>query len=194
MFSKIVWTIIIVAMVLGGLYMKFIYPGSQLQLEKSFRFVEAMPIEHYFNGPEKSCGIWYERLGQDEYEGRKNDKVKKCFTRAFAKCEPRNMLQVSDRGATSESRIVYSYIKIMRPNDQSECIIQHYFDEQNLSITEGETPLYFINTCTVLADNFFKSCEPLYIKDQRQFNKETALSASLESKINDNQQTNGNIE
>ncbi|MBT5337965.1 hypothetical protein HN643_05805 [Candidatus Falkowbacteria bacterium] len=194
MFSKIVWSIIIVAIVLGGLYMKFLYPGSQLQLEKSFRFVEAMPVEHFYNAPEKSCGIWYERLGPDEYKGSGNDQIKKCFTEAFEKCEQKSILEISDRGATSESSITYSYIKILRQNDQSECIIQHYFDEQKLAITEGERPLYFINTCTVLADDFFESCEPLYIKDQRKSNDNVIQNAIIENAINDNQQIDGIIE
>ncbi len=187
MSKKISWLILIILVIASGLYLKFLYPGSQLQLKKSFRFVEAMPIEHYYNASEKTCGIYYEKQGGNSNFGKDNEKVLACFKKAFADCTGRNILLVSDQGEAQAGKIVYSLIKILRRNDQNKCIIQHFYEEQDLAITENEIPISFINTCTVLSKDLFSSCEPLFIKERKIINQQIKLDLLIQDQLYDEQ-------
>ena len=150
-----------------GIYARFFYADSQMQLKSSFKYVQTMPVEYFYSAIEKSCGIWYESNTIDQIKsGRSNEKVKNCFRKSFANCESKNILLIKDSSGTSENQVIYSFIKILRPNDQNECIIQNFYEEHNL-VNSSNVPLAFINTCTILKDSFLDSCEPLFIKEGR---------------------------
>lgn len=167
MMKKITWLAVIVGVALVAIYIKFGYNGSQFQLRNSFRYVEAFPVEHFQNATEKSCGIWYESGSGDALTvGKENLTVKECFKEAFADCSVKNVLLVKDQSESAAKNITYSLIRILRKNDLNECLIQNYFEEVNLADPEA-APLSYINTCTVLADEMDRSCEPLFIKDAR---------------------------
>lgn len=129
-----------------------------------------MPVEHFYNSMEKSCGVWYERdLNDGEIiVGRKNEKVSKCFEKAFADCTVKKVFLVSDASEMEQKLFSYSLIRILKRNDQNECLIQNYHEEQKVSLGEEMIPLNYINTCTVLKDGLWNSCEPLYVKDWRE--------------------------
>jgi len=166
MTKKIIWLIVFILIISTAVYFKLSYPLSQMQLNKSFKSVLALPIEHYYNATENSCGIWYEsKQGEQIESGRSNEKVMDCFMQAFEKCEAMNVLLVKDNSQSQENMIIYSLIRIMRPNDRNECIMQNYFQEQ--SMDNEIKPLSFINTCTELSEEIFDSCEPKYITDER---------------------------
>ena len=80
---------------------------------------------------------------------------------------PKNILLVSDESATDQKRIIYSYIKMIRGNDQGECIIQNFYEEHSLVEKFVDMPLTYVNTCTVLSDSIYNSCEPLFIQQDR---------------------------
>ena len=156
-------------LILLGLYLKFYYPGSQFQLKQLFKFVEAMPAEHFYNSPEKSCGVWYERSarnGESAY-GNKNGKVESCFKKAFKNCVSKNVFLVKDASEPDEQILSYSLIRILKKNDQDECIIQNFHEEQRISPSQEAVPLSYVNTCTILKDDLWNSCEPLYVRDWR---------------------------
>ncbi|MEK7159210.1 MAG: hypothetical protein AAB766_01780 [Patescibacteria group bacterium] len=170
MYKKIIWALVILLILLISGYLKFVYPGSQAQLKKEFRFVNAMPIEHYYNAYEKSCGIVYERvIDGNVVQGKTNDSARECFQKSFERCESKNVFFVKDESELSDKKITYSLIKIIKKNDQNECLIQNYYEEQNLSLPEDVPPISFVNTCTVLkeGDKAAYSCEPLYIMEER---------------------------
>lgn len=169
--KKIIGIIVVLAVIAAGLYLRYYYPGSQFQLKNSLRRVVATPIEHFFNATEKSCGIWYERDVQSNglVAGKGNDKVKSCFNEAFKKCQVKNILQVKDMTMGESQSIIYSLIRILRGNDAGECIVQNYYEEYSMNgAVENQIPINYINTCTVLADKIYNSCEPLYVKQQRE--------------------------
>lgn len=166
--NSIMWCVVIAIVALSGVYFKFYYPNSQLQLKMTFKYVSALPIEYYYNATEKSCGIWYEgEHAAGVVTGRKNDAVKNCFRDAFKSCDSRRIFLVQDNSAADSRSIIYSMLRVIRKNDAGECIIQNYFEEQNLEVEEGAPPISYINTCTVLNKDFIFSCEPLYIKEIR---------------------------
>jgi len=169
MLKKIIWLVVAVIIILLAGYFKVYYPGSQLQLKRSFKYVSVIPVEHFYNATENSCGIWYEQNSGDIVNsGRTNDKAKECFKDAFDYCECKNILLVKDSGETSEKTVYYSLLRIIKQNDAQECIIQNYQEEHDLADSgQNVIPLNYINTCTVLADDFFGSCEPLYVKEMR---------------------------
>jgi len=170
MYKKIIWLIIILLILALAGYLKFLYPGSQLQLKKEFRYVNAMPVEHFYNAYEKSCGILYKRaIAGGEVKGKSYDDVLKCFQRSFERCESKNIFLVEDETELSDKKITYSLIKVIKKNDQNECIIQNFFEEQDLLLPEDVQPISFVNTCTVLKSGFDAafSCEPLYIMEER---------------------------
>ncbi|MBI5076841.1 hypothetical protein HZB94_00455 [Candidatus Falkowbacteria bacterium] len=170
MVKKIPWIVAGLLLVGAMLYLKLYYPDSQLQLKRLFKFVEAMPVEHFYNAPEKSCGIWHEREPKDGavVAGRSNVKVEKCFQKAFASCVVKNIFLVKDASETDKNLFSYSLIRILKRNDQNECIIQNYHEEQKVNLGEEMIPLNYINTCTVLKDGLWNSCEPLYVKSWRE--------------------------
>lgn len=167
--NKFAWGGVIIVVILLGVYFRFYYPNSQLQLNMTFKYVDALPIQYYYNATEKSCGIWYD--GERETEtvtGRANNNVKNCFRKAFKNCNSKNILLVKDNSTGVNRQIIFSMLRIIRKNDADECIIQNYFEEQNLDAVEEDVqPISYINTCTVLRDDFIFSCEPLYIKEMR---------------------------
>jgi hypothetical protein len=170
MYKKIIWLVIILLILALAGYLKFLYPGSQLQLKKEFRYVNAMPVEHFYNAYEKSCGILYKRaIAGGEVKGKSYDDVLKCFQRSFERCESKNIFLVEDETELSDKKITYSLIKVIKKNDQNECIIQNFFEEQDLLLPEDAQPISFVNTCTVLKSGFDAafSCEPLYIMEER---------------------------
>ena len=183
MLKKIIWLILVVLLIGFGVFMKKVYPGSQWQLENSLKHVSGTPIEHYFNTTEKNCGVWYESYEGETLvdSGKTNAAVKQCFQEAFDQCLFRNILIVNDRGLTDEKSIVYSLIRIVKANDQNECIIQNYFEEYNVEVASDEQiPLNFINTCTVLSDDFQSSCQPLYIDELKKMMKADKEEAKVE--------------
>jgi len=172
MYKKIIWLIILILIIGGAIYYKLSYPLSQSQLNSSFKHVLALPIGHFYNATEKTCGIWYEsKQGEQVEYGRSNKKVLNCFMKAFENCETKNILFVNDSSQSEDKKIIYSLIRIMRPNDQNDCIIQNYFQEQILDIDKNEQPISYINTCTELSENAIYSCEPKYIIDARKKRK-----------------------
>lgn len=184
MTKKITWLILIIVLIGLGIYLKSYYPGSQFQLKTSLKSVSATPIEHFFNATEKSCGIWYESYDQENLtnSGQKNDAVKNCFQSAFEKCEFRNILMVKDEGLTQKGTISYSLIRVVKANDQNECIIQTYFEEYDVNQSmEDQIPLNYINTCTVLDDNLIESCRPAYIDELRKSLEQASDTVTNES-------------
>jgi hypothetical protein len=165
--NKIIWILIIILLIGFGVVYKNYYPNSQLQLKMTLRHAIATPVEHFNNATEKSCGIWFERSDEMEImtSGRANEQVKKCFTEAFSSCFNRNILLVQDNGLTDDHDITYSLIRIIKSNDQNECIIQNYYEQYDVSAAPEAIPLNFVNTCTSLEGDFMSSCEPLYIKE-----------------------------
>lgn len=169
MYKKLILIVVVLAIVALVGYVKLCYQNSQWQLKRDFRFVSAMPIEHFYNAAEKSCGIWYERIAEGgTVEGRANQRVMKCFENAFNNCEPKNILLVKENDLAPKASLIYSLIRVIKQNDQNECIIQNYNEEHALDLGQEKQPLSFINTCTVLSDKYYNSCEPLYIKDTKQ--------------------------
>ncbi|OGF34283.1 hypothetical protein A2482_00625 [Candidatus Falkowbacteria bacterium RIFOXYC2_FULL_48_21] len=180
MMKKIIWLIIVVGVALVAIYIKFGYNGSQFQLRNSFRYVEAFPVEHFQNATEKSCGIWYESGSGDALTvGKENHAVKECFKEAFAGCSVKNVLLVKDQSESVEKKITYSLIRILRKNDLSECLIQNYYEEVNLASPDA-APLSYINTCTVLADEIDRSCEPFFVKEARQSKLDVGPTLNVE--------------
>jgi len=166
--NKFIWIILAVFLMAGGAYYKFYFPNSQVALKESLMHTVAAPIDHFMSAGESSCGIWYERLENGNLtNGRSNNSVKKCFQKAFKECNNKNILLVADESATEEKRIIYSYIKMIRGNDQNECIIQNFYEEHSLVAPLVDFPLTYVNTCTVLSDAIYDSCEPLFIKQDR---------------------------
>lgn len=166
--KNLIWLAAIVFVVFIVIYIKLYYPMSQMQLKSSFRHAIATPVEHYYNANELSCGIWYESDSSGKITvGRSNDRVKKCFEQAFKNCDRHNILLVRVNEADA-NQIVYSLIRIIKPNDQNQCIIQNYYEEDSLDVgQEDNQPLGYINTCTVLSGDYFNSCEPFYMADLR---------------------------
>ena len=180
MMKKIIWLIIVVGVALVAIYIKFGYDGSQFQLRNSFRYVEAFPVEHFQNATEKSCGLWYESgQGDNLSAGKDNASVKECFKEAFSECSVKNILMVKDQSESDKKSITYSLIRVLRQNDLNECIIQNYYEEVNLANPDA-TPLSYINTCTVLADEMDRSCEPGFIKEARQSKLDVGSTLNVE--------------
>jgi hypothetical protein len=169
MTKKIIGIIIILAVIALAIYIKVWYPGSQLQLRNTFRYVEAFPVEHFQNATEKTCGIWY--TGSTAKDGADNLSIKDCFTQAFGECASKNILIVKDASETAEQSVIYSLLRILRKNDLNECIIQNYYEEMSVGGDENAAPLSYINTCTILAEDLSRSCEPLFIKELREQKK-----------------------
>jgi len=170
MFKKIIIIVaaIIILLMIG--LVKFWYPDSQMQLRRAFQYVSAMPIEHFYNTTEKRCGIWYERYSGDTLveSAKKNNKIKDCFQKAFQSCEPKNILLVKESSEATEKNIIYTLIRTIKANDAGECIIQTYQDEYFTNpVLQDELPISYINTCTVLNNDFISSCEPLYAKERK---------------------------
>jgi len=168
MLKRIIWLIILLLIISVIGYIKFYLPNSQWQLREVFKKVDNLPINIYFSANEKNCGVWYEQSNGEivEKSGRSNKGTKACFEKYYNSCQPAKILLVSDANIGSTHTTVYSLIRVIRKNDQNECLIQNYFEKQNFDITqENSNPISYINTCTELADNYFSSCEPQYIKD-----------------------------
>lgn len=167
MYKKIFALIILILLVAGVIAYKYYYPLSQWQLKNSFMHMQNMPSEAYDNANEVTCGIWYESYQSDDQviKGRSNDSVLHCFQEAFEKCKSTSIYFVQDKSVTEQS-ITYSLVKILRSNDANECIIQNFYEKQELEVQQDEEmlPLAYINTCTKLSDPIFDSCQPLYIK------------------------------
>jgi|GEM_PF-1509762 hypothetical protein len=179
MAKKIIWIVIVIVITLVVVYSKWLYPGSQLQLKQTFKYVHSTPIEHFYNATEKSCGIWYESISNDStYAGKKNNDVKDCFHKAFNRCDKKNVLIVKDEGETSEAKITYSLIRILMQNDQDDCIIQAYHEEHNLTDIDKKLPISYVNTCTVLQNDLIHSCEPLFVKETRKINNAMLMEES----------------
>jgi hypothetical protein len=165
--KNIIWLIILILLVSAVVYYKQFYPMSQWQLRNSVSSASAMPAEHYLNATDKNCGIWYRSDQTDRpLEAKNNDDVKNCFSQKYNSCESGKILIIDDK-SVNDQEIIYSLIRIIKPNDQGECIIQNYYQEESAD-TEQVDPFYYLNTCTVLEENFVSSCEPQYIKDRRE--------------------------
>jgi len=126
----------------------------------------AAPINQYFDALDKKCGIWYEsqnpsakfKLGKD------NNEVVKCFSEAFDKCFNRTVLIVKDNYSTDKNNIVYSMLRVIKANDQNECIIQNSYEEYSFDKPlENQIPVNYLNTCTKLDDQLERSCRPAYL-------------------------------
>ncbi|MFH1762452.1 MAG: hypothetical protein ABIA63_15240 [bacterium] len=139
-------------------------------MKRSFRYVSAMPVEHFYNTTEKRCGIWYERYSNGNLveSAKKNNKIKECFQKAFQSCDAKNILLVKESSDSIEKNITYTLIRTIKANDAGECIIQTYQDEYFMDpVLQDELPISYINTCTVLNNDFISSCEPLYAKERK---------------------------
>lgn len=171
--KNILWLAAIIVIIFSVIYIKFYYPLSQLQLRSNFRHAIATPIEHFYNANESRCGIWYESNQTNNVtKGRRNASVKKCFEEAFKKCDHQNILLVR-ANQNNDNKIIYSLIRVIKPNDQNQCIIQNYYEEDELEVREQNAqPIGYINTCTMLASDFFSSCEPVYFADMKKQAKE----------------------
>ena len=162
--SKILWLILLILIIGCSVYFKHYYVGSESYLERNFQSIIAMPIDHYYNTVEKSCGIWYENESNPDFTtGRGNDDVKGCFAKAFEHCVPAKVLFVNNNNAES---MIYSMIRIIRKNDAGACLIQNYFEQTPLVVEGGlaPEPIIYINTCTALSEDVFNSCQPEYLK------------------------------
>lgn len=184
MFKKIIWLIVILALIAFGVYYKKYYPDSQLQYKLALRHAIAIPVEHFYNADEPSCGIWYQSANsQDNFRRAKdNEQVKACFQQAFKRCQNKNILLVNDLSQVEEKTITYSLLRILLRNDQDECLLQNYYEQYNV-LALDEIPLNFINSCTVLDEDFIGSCEPLYIKEMREEKKLEAEIGSVEIEL-----------
>jgi len=176
--AGIIFVIVLLA-ILG--YVKLIYPSSQMQIKQALKDMSSAPIEQYLNSTDKKCGIWYESQNPSAKfkAGKDNSEVTVCFTDAFTKCLNRSILIVKDNFSASENNITYSVLRVIKANDQNDCIIQNNYEEYTFSKPlEGQVPLNFVNTCTVLNDKPEKSCEPAYVNDIRTqtLNNETQAS------------------
>lgn len=169
MSKKIIGIILIVIIFAIALYAKYYYPNSQFQLKNSLRSVIATPIEHFYNATETSCGVWYERKDADNttVTGKSNSEVLRCFKSAFEKCDVKNILFVKDNGLNDAGSITYAFVRVIRANDDGKCIVQNSLEEYSHAAPAEQIPLNYINTCTVLSEDTYSSCEPQYIKDQR---------------------------
>lgn len=174
--NKLIW-IILAVILLGGIgYYKYLYPNSQADLQANLVHEIAMPVDHYLESSDADCGIWYQREeGGKIVSGRSNDSVKSCFAEAFKTCKSKKIVFINDQTQTDQKKIVYSFIKTIRGNDQNECIIQNFFEEQSTQETLVDMPLTFVNTCTVLSDTGYDSCEPLFIKQDRKNRESDAI-------------------
>lgn len=161
--------LLIVLLVLLG-YVKLIYPSSQMQIKFALKDMVSAPIEQYLNSTDKKCGIWYESQNPSAKfkTGKDNAEVTACFAEAFEKCLNKSILIVKDNYSASENDITYSVLRVIKANDQNDCIIQNNYEEYTFSKPlDGQVPLNFVNTCTTLNDKPEKSCEPAYINDVR---------------------------
>jgi len=165
--AKIIVILAILLIVGIGLYYKYSYPLSQAQLQADFKTIIAMPIEHYYNATEDSCGIFYSRqTADDTTSGRSNNKALNCLQKKFDVCQTSNLLTVIDESTTDKKSITYSLLRVLRANDQGECIIQNYYEKQRWDSQNNQIdPVFFINTCTSLSAPEYKSCKPDYIHE-----------------------------
>jgi hypothetical protein len=165
--GKIIAILVVVIIIGIGAYFKYSFPLSQSQLRADFKSIIATPIEHFYNASENSCGIWYSRSDAEQsITGKANDKVFNCFKKKFEACQTSNILSVIDQSLTEQKSVVYSLIRILRSNDQGECLIQHYYEKQRWDWQNNEIdPIFFINTCTGLSTDLTKSCKPDYIHE-----------------------------
>ena len=169
--SKKLTGIILVIVLLAILgYVKLIYPSSQMQIKQAMKDMSSAPIEQYLNSTDKKCGIWYESQNPSAKfkAGKDNAEVTACFADAFEKCLNRSILIVKDNYSAAENNITYSVLRVIKANDQNDCIIQNNYEEYTFSKPlEGQIPFNFVNTCTILNDKPEKSCEPAYISEIR---------------------------
>jgi len=141
------------------------------------------PIEQYLNSTDKKCGIWYESQNPNAKfkEGKDNQEVTDCFKEAFDKCLNKSILVVKDNYSTTENNIIYSVLRVIKANDQNECIIQNNYEEYTFSkALEGQIPLNFVNTCVSLSEKPETSCEPAYINDLRTSILESETNADIQ--------------
>ncbi|MFH0988053.1 MAG: hypothetical protein V1763_01640 [Parcubacteria group bacterium] len=162
------WLIVAAVIVLATALFVIMYPGSQWQLRRQFRAVSAMPIEHFVNGNERSCGIWYSRTDSGKVaNGRSNGSVMECFQKAFDSCSKRIILLVNEQIAPHKL-VTYSLVKTILENDQGKCLIQNFYEEQTLDSTKAnQVPIGYVNTCTTLEPGVLNSCMPYYIHEMR---------------------------
>ncbi len=191
--KKAIWLAVLVVIVAVLAFFKFVYPNSQMQLKRSFRYAVAMPVEHFYNAQEKTCGIWYESQDKNGelVAGKSNSKVKKCFKESFDNCQRRNILLVDDLAQTKEKTVSYSLVRVLRSNDKGECIVQNYHEEQFLGEEEVDLePVNYVNTCTVLSDDLISTCEPLFVTQNKEKNKEILNPTSFNQEKKEDQATN----
>jgi len=162
-------SIIVVVLIIFG-YVKIIYPSSQMQIKQALKDMTAAPIQQYLDSTDKKCGIWYESQNPSAKfkAGKDNGEVSSCFSDAFKQCLNRSILIVKDNYSAADNNIIYSFLRVIKANDNNDCIIQNNYEEYSfIKPLETQVPLNFINTCTTLAEQQEKSCEPAYINDLR---------------------------
>jgi len=187
MSKKLFGIVFIIAILVVLAYLKIGYPGSQLQIKQALGEVVTEPVTQYFNSTDNKCGIWYKSQNPNAKlkEGRENSETEACFKEAFDKCLHKSILIVKDNYSTNDNNVIYSLIRIIKPNDQNECIIQNNYLEYSLSKPlDSQIPLNFVNTCTSLNETLDKSCEPAYMNDVRAQIKNEANNSALQVEIN----------
>ncbi len=168
--KKIVWLIIGLLVLAGGLSYKVFYPNSSWQLRNDLKFLEAFPVDSYFLSKDKGCGIWYEgQVNGKKNVGKNNEKVVNCLQKSFENCQKTGVLFVQDDSTGKTGISQYSYLRILQKNDQNDCILQNIYEEQNFK-TEESAPISYVNTCLKLADDLLQTCEPDFIDDIRNSN------------------------
>jgi len=166
MYKRVAIIAFLVIAVSGIGYFNFYYAESQSDLNKKFKKANSFVLDGYFNLQVNSCGIWYEGYDNNETaKGRNNEKVKKCFAKAFEKCEAKKILLVKEIKSEEKNSTIYSMIHVIKKNDRNECLIQSYYQEQ--FAVEGKEPISYINTCTQITEDLIGSCEPEYIKNSK---------------------------
>ncbi|MBT4722998.1 hypothetical protein HOB30_04510 [Candidatus Falkowbacteria bacterium] len=169
--KNIIWLIILLLLIGGVVYYKQYYPLSQWQLNNSFSSASVQPTERYFNATDIDCGIWYEKGERESLvSGKDNEMVKSCFQKKFTGCVSGKILLIDDKSEIDDT-ITYSLVRIIKGNDRDACIIQNEYQQENTTDTESQ-PIYFVNTCTSLAEDLVSSCEPQYIKEKKEKMKE----------------------
>ncbi len=159
-----IMVVVILLCVLG--YVKIIYPSSQTQIKMAIKDMAATPINQYFDTVDKKCGIWYESKNPSAKftSGKDNGEVMNCFTEAFDKCLNKTVLIVKDNYSANENNIIYAMLRIIKANDQNDCIVQNSYEEYSFSQPlENQIPINYLNTCTKLDETLEKSCRPAYL-------------------------------
>jgi len=168
MWKKIALISALLIIVILSISIKVYYPNSQWELKNSLNTDISQAANQYQLATEKSCGIWSEtKLPQDQtLIGKKNQEVWDCFKNAFEQCLHRNIFIAREQGTGENKNLIYSLIRVVKANDQNDCLIQNAYEQFNLNQPlEEQIPINFINTCTSLADNFSDSCMPEYLND-----------------------------